>query len=111
MVHGLLVAVATLVVEYRLQGARASVVTAGTLADTDIVGYGETEAKGCFAILHFSGGNLLDKDYEVFSKPDDKEEAVSSLLKQYYLSKSSGCNQLLLAEIFNSSQSVPKTGG
>lgn len=62
-------------------------VTAGTLADTDVVGYGETEAKACFAVLHFSGGNLLDKDYEVFPKPDDKTEAVSSLLKQYYLSR------------------------
>ena len=62
-------------------------VTAGTLADTDVVGYGETEAKACFAVLHFSGGNLLDKDYEVFSRPDDKTEAVSSLLKQYYLSR------------------------
>ena len=62
-------------------------VTAGTLADTDVVGYGETEAKACFAVLHFSGGNLLDKDYEVFPRPDDKTEAVSSLLKQYYLSR------------------------
>ena len=62
-------------------------VTAGTLADTDVVGYGETEAKACFTILHFSGGNLLDKEYEVFSRPDDKMEAVSSLLKQFYLSR------------------------
>ena len=62
-------------------------VTAGTLADTDVVGYGETEAKACFAVLHFSGGNLLDKDYEVFPRPDDKSDAVSSLLKQYYLSR------------------------
>ena len=62
-------------------------VTAGTLADTDVVGYGETETKACFAVLHFSGGNLLDKDYEIFSRPDDKVEAVSSLLKQYYLSR------------------------
>ena len=62
-------------------------VTAGTLADTDVVGYGETEAKACFAVLHFSGGNLLDKDYEIFPRPDDKVEAVSSLLKQYYLSR------------------------
>ena len=62
-------------------------VTAGTLADTDVVGYGETEAKACFAVLNFSGGNLLDKDYEVFPRPDDKKEAVSSLLKQFYLSR------------------------
>ena len=62
-------------------------VTAGTLADTDVIGYGETETKACFAVLHFSGGNLLDKDYEIFSRPEDKSEAVSSLMKQYYLSR------------------------
>ncbi len=62
-------------------------VTAGSLADTDVVGYGETEAKACFAVLHFSKGNLLDKEYEVFPRPDDKAEAVSSLLKQFYLSR------------------------
>ena len=71
-------------------------VTAGTLADTDVVGYGETEAKACFAVLHFSGGNLLDKDYEVFSRPDDKAEAVSSLLKQYYLSRGLAPKRVLL---------------
>ncbi len=62
-------------------------VTAGTLADMDVVGYAQTEAKACFAVLHFSGGNLLDKDYEVFPVPDDPEAAVSSLVKQYYLSR------------------------
>jgi len=62
-------------------------VTALSLADTDVIGYGETEAKACFAVLHFSGGNLLDKDYEILSRPDDKQEAVSSLMKQYYLSR------------------------
>ncbi len=62
-------------------------VTAGALADTDVIGYAETESKACFAVLHFRGGNLLDKDYEVFAVPDDKEAAVSSLIKQYYLSR------------------------
>ncbi len=71
-------------------------VTAGTLADTDVIGYGETEAKACFAVLHFSGGNLLDKDYEVFSRPDDKAEAVSSLLKQFYLSRGIAPKRVLL---------------
>ena len=71
-------------------------VTAGTLADTDVVGYGETEAKACFAVLHFSGGNLLDKEYEVFPRPDEKEEAVSSLLKQYYLSRGLAPKRVLL---------------
>lgn len=71
-------------------------VTAGTLADTDVVGYGETEAKACFAVLHFSGGNLLDKDYEVFQRPDDKQEAVSALLKQFYLSRGLAPKRVLL---------------
>lgn len=66
---------------------KKQLVTAGSLADTDVVGYGQTEVKACFAVLHFSEGNLLDKDYEVFPAPDDEKEAVSSLLKQYYLSR------------------------
>ena len=66
---------------------KKQLVTAGTLADTDVIGYGQTEAKACFAVLHFSGGNLLDKDYDVFPVPDDREAAVSSLMKQYYLSR------------------------
>ena len=82
-------------------------VTAGALADTDVVGYGETEVKACFAVLHFSGGNLLDKEYEVFTKPDDKQEAVSSLLKQFYLSRGLAPKRVLLpfeiedAELFS----------
>ena len=38
-------------------------------------------------MLHFSNGNLLDKEYEIFQRPDDKAEAVSSLMKQFYLSR------------------------
>ena len=82
-------------------------VTAGTLADTDVVGYAQTEAKACFAVLHFSGGNLLDKDYEVFPVPDEREAAVSSLLKQYYLSRGLAPKHVLLpfeiedAELFS----------
>ncbi len=71
-------------------------VTAGTMADTDVIGYAQTEAKACFTVLHFCGGNLLDKDYEVFSLPDDPESAVSSLLKQYYLSHGSAPKVVLL---------------
>lgn len=66
---------------------KKQLVTAGTLAHMDVIGYAETEAKACFAVLHFSGGNLLDKDYVVFPLPDDKSTAVSSLMKQYYLGR------------------------
>ena len=71
-------------------------VTALSKADTDVIGYGETETKACIAVLHFSGGNLLDKDYEVFSLPDDRESAVSSLVKQYYLRSGMAPKNLLL---------------
>ena len=62
-------------------------VTAGSLADTDVIGFYQTENKACFTVLHFSGGNLLDKDYEILSAEEDTALAVSSLMKQYYLSR------------------------
>ena len=76
--------------------SQKQLVTAGTLADTDVVGYGQTAAKACFAVLHFSGGNLLDKEFQVFPLPDDHKEAVSSLLKQFYLSRGLAPKRVLL---------------
>lgn len=75
---------------------KKQLVTAATLADMDVIGYGANQSKACFAVLHFSGGNLLDKDYEIFPTPDDPEAAVSSLLKQYYLSRGIAPKVLLL---------------
>lgn len=94
---------------------RKQLVTAGSLADTDVIGYAQTEVKACFVVLHFSGGNLLDKDYEVFPVPDEPEPAVSSLMKQYYLSRGLAPKTLLLpfeiedAELF--SQLLEQTYG
>lgn len=62
-------------------------VTAGTLADTDVIGFYQNDTKACFSVLHFSGGNLLDKDYEIFGAVDEPVAAVQSLLAQYYLSR------------------------
>ncbi len=62
-------------------------VTAGSLADTDVIGFAQTAAKSCFVVLHYSSGNLLDKEYEVLPVQDSSEAAVSSLVKQYYLSR------------------------
>lgn len=62
-------------------------VTAGTLADTDVVGFYQTDIRACFTVLHFSGGNLLDKDYEILSAVEDVPSALSDLIKQYYLSR------------------------
>lgn len=82
---------------------KKQLVTAGTLADTDVIGYAQTESKACFTVLHFSGGNLLDKDYEVFPIPDDPEQAVSSLMKQYYLSKGYSPKVVLLPFVIDDS--------
>ncbi|MBE6917577.1 MAG: excinuclease ABC subunit UvrC [Ruminococcaceae bacterium] len=76
--------------------SQKQLVTTAGIADTDVVGYAQTETKACFAVLHFSGGNLLDKEYEVFPLPDDKHEAVSSLLKQFYLSRGLPPKRVLL---------------
>lgn len=62
-------------------------VTAGSMADTDVIGYYQTAAKACFVVLHYSGGNLLDKEYEIFPAQDNEASAVSSLVKQFYLSR------------------------
>ena len=62
-------------------------VTAGNMVDTDAVGFSVTNSKACFAVLHFSGGNLLDKDYEILSTVDDQQETLSSLVMQYYVNR------------------------
>ena len=64
---------------------KKQLVTAGSFADTDVIGYAQTETKACFAVLHYSKGNLTDKEYELLSPSDDPANALSSLVKQYYL--------------------------
>lgn len=71
-------------------------VTAGRMADTDVIGYYQTAAKGCFAVLHYVGGNLIDKDYEIVPVSDSEEEAVSALVKQYYLTRNAAPRLILL---------------
>lgn len=70
-------------------------VAAGKDTDVDAIGYGQTEAKACFAVLHFSGGELVDKEYQIID-PDDPYAAVSELLKQYYLSRGHAPRSVLL---------------
>ncbi len=61
-------------------------VISGAMADTDVAGYYRGEARSCFVVLHFIGGQLLDKDFELLDNPmEDDGEAVSALIRQYYL--------------------------
>ena len=62
-------------------------VTAGTMANTDVIGYYQNEARACFAVLHYINGSLLDKEYEILSPADDPQEAVCALVKQFYLAR------------------------
>ena len=63
------------------------IVATDSFADVDVIGYAQTETHACFAVLHFDNGNLLDKDYEILSIPDEPSTAVSALMKQYYISR------------------------
>jgi len=76
--------------------AQRQLVTAGTMADTDVIGWHCTEGKACFAVLHFIRGNLMDKDYELLPVPDVPEEALSALVKQYYLKRQAAPRRILL---------------
>ena len=75
---------------------KKQLVTAGKFADTDVIGFSQTQSKACFTVLHYSGGNLLDKDYEVFPYTEDPAGTVSSLLKQYYLNAGFAPRRILL---------------
>jgi excinuclease ABC subunit C len=56
-----------------------------SVADTDVIGFYRGAAKSAFVVLHYIGGRLLDKDYELIENPlEDTVEAVSAIVKQYY---------------------------
>ncbi|MCI8651074.1 MAG: excinuclease ABC subunit UvrC [Oscillospiraceae bacterium] len=80
-----------------LLGKRQKVV-AGSLADTDVVGYHQGTAKSCFVVLHYVEGDLAAKDMDLIETPMEGEEgeAVSSLVRQYYGSRSRLPKQILL---------------
>ena len=83
--------------------SKKQLVTAATLADTDVIGFAQTDVHACFAVLHFSSGNLLDKEYELFPTADDPVDAVSSLVKQYYISRGFAPKHILLPFILDDS--------
>ena len=58
---------------------------AGSMADTDVIGFFRSPVKTCFAVMHYIDGKLISKDYELFDTPfEDDSEAMSGLLCQYY---------------------------
>ena len=80
-----------------LLGKRQKVV-AGSLSDTDVVGFHRGEAKSCFVVLHFVDGDLAAKDMDLIETPveEAKEDTVSALVKQYYGGRGALPRQILL---------------
>ena len=80
-----------------LLGKRQKVV-AGSLADTDVVGFHRGEAKSCFVVLHFVEGDLAAKDMDLIETPveEAREDTVSALVKQYYGGRNALPKQILL---------------
>uniref|UniRef100_UPI00260E0E0B excinuclease ABC subunit UvrC n=1 Tax=uncultured Flavonifractor sp. TaxID=1193534 RepID=UPI00260E0E0B len=81
-----------------LLGKRQKVV-AGSLADTDVVGFHKGEAtRSCFVVLHFAEGELAAKDWDLIDTPLEEENAeiLSALVRQYYGGRGSFPRQILL---------------
>ncbi len=71
-------------------------VIAAARADTDAVGFARGP-KSCFAILHYTDGDLSGKDFSLFDDPTETDgEALSALLRQYYANRSSWPRTVLL---------------
>lgn len=77
---------------------KKQLVTAGSMSDTDVIGFAQTETKACFCVLHFRDGNLLDKDSEILPSAEDENAALSALVKQYYWSRGFAPRIILLPQ-------------
>ncbi len=81
-----------------LLGKRQKVV-AGSLADTDVVGFHRGEAtRSCFVVLHYVEGELAAKDWDLIDTPmeEDTADILSALVRQYYGGRGHLPRQILL---------------
>lgn len=59
-------------------------VIGSAVADCDAVGFFRG-VKSCFVVMHYVGGDLIGKDFELLEEPlESDEDAVSALIRQYY---------------------------
>lgn len=80
-----------------LLGKRQKVV-AGSLADTDVVGFHRGEAKSCFVVLHYVDGELAAKDWDLLETPmeEDEGDVISALVRGFYGGRGDLPRQILL---------------
>ena len=65
-------------------------------ADTDAIGF-KRGARCCFTVLHYVGGDLVDKDVEMLAEPLEEDgEAIAGLLRQYYTANGAVCPKTVL---------------
>ena len=78
--------------------AKRQKAVAGSLADTDVVGWHRGEAKSCFVVLHYVDGELAAKDWQLLDTPleEDEQETVSALVAQFYGGRGQLPRQILL---------------
>ena len=72
---------------------------AGSLADTDVVGFHRGEAtRSCFVVLHYVEGELAAKDWDLIDTPmeEDTADILSALVRQYYGGRGHLPKQILL---------------
>ncbi len=72
-------------------------ISAGRMLDTDAIGIYRTEGRACFCVLHYIGGVLLDKDFELLEDVC-VEDFFSSVLRQYYLGREYLPKQIFIPE-------------
>jgi len=77
--------------------AKRQKAVAGSLADTDVVGFHRGEAKSCFVVLHYVDGELAAKDWQLLETPMEEDtETVSTLAAQFYGGRNQLPRQVLL---------------
>lgn len=58
---------------------------AGIRPDSDVIGFYRGQVRSCFVVLHYVGGKLLEKEFEMLETPMEEDgEALSALVRQYY---------------------------
>lgn len=83
-------------------------VIATAFADTDAVGFARG-AKSCFTVLHFVGGDLVGKDYELMDEPiGTDEEVVPGLLVQYYTRRGTFPKTVLLPVMIEDAEELSR---
>ena len=71
-------------------------VIAAARADTDAIGFARGP-KSCFAVLHYTDGDLSGKDFTLLEDPTETDaEALSTLLRQFYVNRTSWPKTILL---------------